>query len=82
MIKNILVVLALFLVCSCTDETETRKVLIAHGFTNIVITGYEFFSCGKDDFSHTGFSATGPTGVQINGVVCCGLVFKGCTVRF
>jgi outer membrane protein assembly factor BamB len=26
--------------------------------------------------------ATGPTGKRVTGVVCCGLVLEGCTVRF
>ena len=77
----LIALLSLFTV-SCTDESSSREVLTGAGYTQINFTGYEFWSCAKDDTYHTGFTAKGPSGVQVKGVVCCGLFFKGCTIRF
>ena len=67
---------------ACTDEPSARRILSAQGFRKIQITGYEFFACGRDDSIHTGFSALNHEGGHVDGVVCCGLIFKSCTVRF
>lgn len=66
---------------ACTDDDATRRTLVSSGYTEIVVTGYEMFGCGKDDTYVTGFRAKNPNGVQVTGVVCCG-VMKSCTVRF
>lgn len=69
---------------ACTRPDHAMHVLQAEGYRNITITGYRFFGCdsGKnsDDDWHTGFEATGPTGIHVTGVVCEGL-FKNATVR-
>ena len=75
-------VLATTTLSGCTDEASARRTLNASGFKDVQITGYEWFSCGEDDASHTGFIATNPNGARVSGVVCCGLVFKACTIRF
>jgi len=81
--KNLLITLfAAFLLTGCTDPTKAIEVLEAQGFKNIQITGYNFFSCGKDDTYHTGFTATSQAGTSVSGTVCAGLLFKGSTVRF
>ena len=67
---------------SCTNESGARQTLENHGFTNIVTTGWSPFSCDEKDFSSTGFTATNPVGKRVSGVVCCGMIFKNCTVRF
>lgn len=67
---------------ACTDSSGATKALRAHGFTDITITGFEPFGCGKDDDTSTGFRAKNASGQVVEGVVCCGLVFKSCTVRF
>lgn len=78
-----LTVLALTLpLCACSNETDSREALQKSGYTDIRITGWSPFSCGKDDTWSTGFRAKNPAGQQVSGVVCCGLVFKSCTVRF
>lgn len=74
-------VLAVALI-SCTDESSARKTLEAHGFTDIKTTGWSPFVCGKDDTTETGFEAKNQAGQRVTGTVCCGLIFKGCTVRF
>lgn len=65
----------------CTDEAASRRALEQEGYTDISFTGYDWFACAKDDTFHTGFRAKGPTGKPASGVVCCGLMMKGCTVR-
>lgn len=71
-------------IMSCTNEDMTRKTLVAHGFTNITITGYSPTQCTGDD-TCTGFRALSPSGMNVEGAVGCGAQFggcgKGCTVR-
>lgn len=76
------ILVAALLSLACTDESAARRTLDAEGFTDVRFTGYAFFSCGKDDTTATEFVATNPRGRRVKGAVCCGLVFKGCTVRF
>ena len=52
------------------------------GYTDISTGGYGLFSCGRDDFYSTKFTATNIYGNKINGVVCSGLIFKGSTIRY
>lgn len=66
----------------CTDADNAIRVLDANGYEQIQITGYNWFSCGKDDFQHTGFTVVGPTGKKVEGTVCSGLLFKNSTIRF
>lgn len=68
--------------CMCTDESATVKTLRSAGYTEIRTTGYEWFECSDDDTYHTGFIAKNPQGQQVSGTVCCGLLAKGCTIRF
>lgn len=79
--KNAIMILAAILTLACTDEGHARKVLKAQGYTEIQTTGYEVFSCSEDDTVRTGFVAKSASGQRVEGVVCCGLVFKSCTVR-
>jgi hypothetical protein len=65
----------------CPNNSRARDILQAEGYTQIKTTGGGHgWSCG-DDGSATGFTATGPGGGRVDGVVCCGLVVKACTVR-
>lgn len=66
---------------ACSDGDTARRVLIQQGYTEIEITGYSPFSCGKDDSFATGFVATSPAGIRISGTVCSAF-FKGATIRF
>lgn len=73
--------LVLFGHWGCPNAPQAQRVLEAQGYTDITITGGNHgWSCG-DDGSATGFTATGPTGGRLEGVVCCGIVVKACTVR-
>lgn len=67
---------------ACSDEGAAKESLVKAGFEDIEITGYSPLSCGKDDFSSTGFKATNSHGTRVEGIVCCGLIFKECTIRF
>jgi hypothetical protein len=70
------------LLLGCSDEDRTRETLRKSGYTDITTTGYSPFECGNDDSYSTGFKAKNPLGVVVEGVVCCGLFAKSCTVRF
>lgn len=72
-----------FLLSGCTNPDGAGKVLAQNGYRDIRQTGYSWFGCGKDDFYHTGFSATTQSGAQVNGVVCSGIgPGKAYTIRF
>lgn len=64
----------------CTQPDETRRVLAAHGYRDIEITGYRAFMGGQDDVYSTGFKAVSPAGVPVTGAVTSG-AFKGHTIR-
>lgn len=79
----LLILLVLYLVLApvaCTAPSSAKKALTAAGYSNIKTTGYEYFSCDEKDAFHTGFTAVGPTGIPVKGVVCEGW-FKGATIR-
>lgn len=77
----IVLIICLYALMACSDYDRSRKTLESAGFTDIVITGYEPFSCSDDDTYSTGFNAKNPKGVVVDGVVCCGVV-KACTIRY
>lgn len=79
--KKLTALLALLL-CSCSAPDRTETTLQKAGFTNIEVTGWSPFSCGGDDTFSTGFVADNVQGQRVEGVVCCGLIGKQCTVRF
>lgn len=65
---------------SCTSANDANNALAGAGYTNVRLTGYRWFSCGKGDSFHTGFEAVGPTGRRVTGCVCSGWL-KGSTIR-
>ena len=69
------------MLAGCTQADDAVRVLESAGYTEATMEGYGWFSCSKDDFYSTKFRAKGPTGRQVVGVVCDGLLFKGATVR-
>lgn len=72
--------LAVLLFFGCTNKPDSELTLRAAGYTRIEIGSWEF-GCGEGDWYCTGFRAVGPTGVPARGVVGCGLMLKGCTIR-
>lgn len=81
--KNVLIIAILAILFSgCTNKDDAKKALVSSGFSDIQITGYNFFGCSKDDFYHTGFTAKNVKGLEVSGTVCSGLFFKNSTIRF
>lgn len=79
---HILIAVALIAALSgCTDSASATKALQVAGYSNIKITGYDWFACGRDDSYSTGFTAISPSGIEVDGAVCQGLFFKGSTIR-
>ena len=75
-----LVIAAMF--TACTSATDANKALEAEGYTDITFTGYDWFTCSKDDTYHTGFTAKNREGKTVTGTVCSGMLFKGATIRY
>lgn len=79
---------------SCADgapvdpaETKAGAALKAAGYTDIELTGHVDWignPCSMDDawLSSYDFRARASGGALVHGHVCCGLVFRGCTIRF
>lgn len=75
-----LLLCAVLVLSACTDEERAKRVLEEAGYTQVVITGYDWAACSEDDTYSTGVIAVGPTGKSVTGTVCCGLM-KNCTIR-
>lgn len=78
--KKLLLTLTLLVLTGCTNADKATSVLHKQGYTDIEITGYDFFACSEDDLYATGFEAKSVTGEFISGTVCSGM-FKGNTIR-
>lgn len=78
--KRLLTLAALLV--SCTNESDTVRTLIDSGYSDVQTTGWSPWACSKDDTYETGFRAKNPAGKFVEGTVCCGLMTKGCTIRF
>ena len=76
----LLIIIVLVASSSSTSESSAKQALLDAGYTNITLTGYEFWGCADDDIFHEGFEATGPAGRHVTGVVCSGWT-KGSTIR-
>lgn len=80
--KTVLMMFVVALAMSaCTKPESAARQLEAAGYTDIQLQGYDWFNCSKDDAFHDKFTAKGPTGKPVSGVVCNGLLFKGGTIR-
>lgn len=78
--KTLILLTAAALLAACSDSEGAKRVLSESGYSQVQITGYEFFSCADSDEFTTGFNAKGPTGLAVHGAVCRGWL-KGSTVR-
>jgi hypothetical protein len=73
---------------SCTDENQARRALEAQGFRDITVhdsgmltTAYR--GCSQGDTFWYSASGTNAAGKPVDRItVCCGAVFKGCTLRY
>ena len=74
--------LALWFFLAWTPDTEgANRILQEEGYTDVHITGADPMMCGHGDLKGTKFRAKNQAGNVVRGVVCCGAVFKGCTIR-
>lgn len=80
--KKFLVIIATLCVTACTRQDNATRILQEQGYTDIKITGYNWFGCSSDDSTHTGFIAKSATGATVEGTVCAGWVLKNSTIRF
>ena len=78
--KKIIYILVLLALSACSNSEQATRALQGAGYKDINITGYSLFGCADEDYIRTGFKAIGPSGQQVNGVVCSGW-FKGATIR-
>ena len=80
--KHLVIACGLLVLAACTNAQDARDALANQGFTDVEVTGWRPFTCGKDDFYATGFRARNAQGRVVEGTVCSGLLFKGSTVRW
>lgn len=80
-VRNLLPLAVLLLLVGCSAPDSARDALTKQGFRDIRILGWAPLSCSQDDLTSTGFTAVNPQGLQVEGVVCCGIL-KSCTVRW
>jgi hypothetical protein len=72
--------------CRIEDDEATR-VITGYGYTRVELGSVGLFACASGESSRE-FRAWGPgvggniDGRMVEGVVCCGLIAKACTLRF
>lgn len=69
----------------CSGDPDHAKRLVEDaGYTKVEVGGARGYRCGRDDNRSNTFSAIGPNGRYVEGVVCCSFMgcAKGCTLRF
>lgn len=79
--KRLTILLLVASLAACTQPQKATRILEDAGYTNIHMNGYGFWACGQDDQYSDAFTATGPTGRPVSGVVCAGFLFKSSTIR-
>lgn len=78
---RVLAVVALLLAACPVPEDQVVETLEAQGFSDIERKESAPFSCSDKDGLRSHFTATNQRGQRVEGVLCCGFVFKACTVR-
>jgi hypothetical protein len=63
-----------------TDSVQAKQAAEDSGLRDIRTGGYAWFQCG--DWKCTEFTATNSDGKKVSGAVGCGLILKGCTIRW
>ena len=72
-----------FFVRGCEGDVDhARGVVESSGYTNVIVGGPSRWSCSDSDTVSNTFTAVSANGKKVSGIVCCGLIFKNCTVRF
>lgn len=68
---------------NCGSPPPMAKAAVeAQGFSDVRVGEWEAFSCGQGDTLSRRFTAKNPAGNRVSGIVCCGMFFKGCTIRW
>ncbi len=62
------------------SKTDSMRILSSEGVSNVQLSGYQWFECGRDDTFSQGFQGN-KNGHQVQGVLCSGWL-KGITVRY
>lgn len=78
--KKLFLVLTVLLGVGCTSEDRSLEVLQNEGYTEIVLTGYDYWSCDEYTF-RTGFEAINPRGRHVQGTVCCSFL-TDCSIHW
>jgi len=63
------IILLVLVLSSCTNTDGTRQFLQENGYSNIEITGYDFFAKSQTDLTSTGFTARNLQGQLVTGAV-------------
>lgn len=71
----------LLLGCTVSDET-LKRVVESNGLHDVQRAGWAPLSCGRGDGLRSHFTAKTAQGKVVRGTVCCGRIFKDCTVRY
>jgi hypothetical protein len=80
--KKLIAIACLSFLAGCgVDHVKAKRILESQGLSEVVIGGYPWWGCGKEDTYASTFTAKDSRGQNVSGVVCGG-VFKGYTVRF
>lgn len=66
--------------CAGTNQKAATEMVEDAGYTNVQITGFDYWNCGTgftnvylgSRIEMTGFTATAPSGRQVSGTVCKG----------
>lgn len=92
LIELLLVVMMLGIVLSVgrgclVREEPAVKAMQDAGFTDVAVTDSHrilptFFGCGRDDAAGFEMRAKNSNGTTVHTVVCCGFIFKSCTIRY
>jgi hypothetical protein len=72
--------LTAILLIGCTRPEHTKALLESQGYSDVKITGFASWACGKEEYS-TGFRATNHFGKEVEGSVCDDLI-EYSTIKF
>lgn len=79
----VLLVMALIMLFTIVDDggEHAHRAIQNQGMTDIRMGDHAWFACA-DYETATNFTAVNPQGERVEGVVCCGLWMKACTIRW
>lgn len=85
-IGAIAIIAGLMVTGSCVDSAGAVKAAEVQGFTNVELSGHDWFmvslrGCSRSDAAKFRMQATNVQGQRVDIYVCSGWLFKGHTVR-